>query len=60
MLRITTYILTLGLIVTILAIIAASTVYLVLAQKLPSTAQLKETQLQVPLRIFRSHAQRLN
>lgn len=52
MLRITKYILTLGLIVTILAIIAASTVYLLLAPKLPSTAELKETQLQVPLRIF--------
>ncbi|MDF1588616.1 MAG: penicillin-binding protein 1A [Gammaproteobacteria bacterium] len=52
MLRITKYILTLSLIVTILLIISASTVYLLLAPKLPSTAQLKEIQLQVPLRIF--------
>lgn len=52
MLRLTKYILTLGLIVTILALISASTVYLLLAPKLPSTSQLKEIQLQVPLRIF--------
>jgi penicillin-binding protein 1A len=52
MLRISKYILTLSLIIALISAIGVSTVYFLLAPQLPSIEQLKETQLQVPLRIF--------
>jgi penicillin-binding protein 1A len=43
----------------LLIAIAASVIYFFLAPKLPDTATLKETQLQIPLRVFSAEGQLL-
>lgn len=54
MLRLSRFILKLILTLAILSLLAATVVYFFLAPKLPDTNTLKETQLQIPLRIYSS------